>query len=138
MTPEEMAHIHAAAFTHERGWSATEFQQMLAQPYIQRLSTTGGFALTRTLAGESELLTLAVAPERQRRGIARTLLTQWLKNSSPLADTAFLDVAADNIVAISLYESLLFQRSSLRKAYYTRKSSPAVDAVLMTRTLTQG
>lgn len=138
MTPEEMSRIHGAAFVHERGWSAAEFEQMLAQPYIQHFSTVGGFALTRTLAGESELLTLAVAPEHQRRGIARTLLTQWLKYSSPLADTAFLDVAADNTAALALYDSLLFQRSNIRKTYYTRKSGPAADAILMSRDLTQG
>jgi ribosomal-protein-alanine N-acetyltransferase len=138
MTPEEMSRIHGAAFVHERGWSAAEFEQMLAQPYIQHFSTVGGFALTRTLAGESELLTLAVAPEHQRRGIARTLLMQWLKNSAPLADTAFLDVAADNNAALKLYDSLLFQRINLRKGYYTRKGGPAVDAILMSRDLTQG
>ncbi len=138
MTPEEMAKIHKAAFIHERSWSAAEFETMLTQPYIQPFCTNGGFALTRTLAGESELLTLAVAPEQQRRGIARSLLTQWLKISSPLADTAFLEVAADNIGALNLYDSLLFQSSNIRRAYYTRKNAPAVDAILMTRDLTQG
>lgn len=138
MTPQEFSRIHGVAFVHERGWSAAEFEQMLAQPYIQHFSTVGGFALTRTLAGESELLTLAVAPEHQRRGIARTLLVQWLKYSSPLADTAFLDVAADNTAALALYDSLLFQRSNTRRAYYPRKSGKAVDAILMSRDLTRG
>lgn len=138
MTPQEMSRIHGLAFVHERGWSAAEFEQMLAQPYIQHFSTVGGFALTRSLAGESELLTLAVAPEHQRRGIARSLLKRWLKNSSPLADTAFLEVAADNITALALYDSLFFQRSNTRKAYYTRKGGKAVDAILMSRDLTQG
>jgi ribosomal-protein-alanine N-acetyltransferase len=136
MTPEQMAHIHSDAFTQERGWSASEFAELLAQPYTHVLSDTAGFALTRTLAGETELLTLAVAPKHQRCGIARKLLNQWLSDSFEHADTAFLDVAADNAGALALYDSLSFQRSGLRKAYYTRKNGSSVDAVLMTRSLT--
>ncbi len=138
MTPEQLAQVHAAAFIHERSWSAAEFTTLLAQPFIHLFFEKGGFALVRTLAGESELLTLAVAPEHQRQGIARRLLIEWIEACSQQADTAFLEVAADNIGALTLYDSLFFQRSNLRKAYYSRVGAASVDAVLMTRVLTQG
>lgn len=137
MTPDEMAQIHAAAFVQERGWSATEFADLLAKPYITALTTSGGFALVQTIAGCSELLTLAVSPQHQRQGIAQGLIKSWLGTLDPQADTTFLEVAADNTPAIALYEKNGFDRSGLRKAYYRRATGPAMDAVLMTRALTQ-
>lgn len=138
MTPAHMAQIHSAAFTRDRGWSSEEFAELLAQSYVQIFVAEGGFALTRTLAGESELLTLAVAPEHQRRGIARGLLEHWISAVEPVAETAYLEVAADNAAAITLYDRVKFSRSGLRKAYYHRTNGSAVDALLMSRALTRG
>lgn len=138
MTPSELATIHGVAFVHDRGWSADEFTALLAQPYTAAFTAQGGFGLTRTLAGESELLTLAVSPTYQRRGIASDILTQWLTAIKTNAETAFLEVAADNHGALALYAKHGFAQSGLRKAYYARTSGAAVDAVLMTRAFTQG
>ena len=138
MTPDMMAAIHQAAFTHERGWRADEFTSLLAQPYTATYTANDGFALTRALTGESELLTLAVAPDQQRRGIASDLLSQWITAIRQTAETAFLEVAADNYGALALYEKHGFIRTGLRKAYYGRTNGTRVDAVLMTCALTQG
>ena len=138
MTPEHLAQIHAAAFTRERGWTAAEFADLLAGTYVNLFTAEGGFALTRTLAGESELLTLAVHPDHQRRGIARGLLSDWIAAIQPQVETAFLEVAADNHGALALYQSAEFSRSGLRKAYYARDGAPAVDAVLMSRAFPSG
>jgi len=138
MTPAQMAKIHAAAFLMERPWREEEFAQLLTQPLIRVYPGNGGFAVARTVAGESELLTLAVAPSSQRKGIARALLAQWITDARTSADTAFLDVAADNIPALALYETSGFTRSGQRKGYYARTSGPPADAVLMTRALTLG
>ncbi|MEH6646112.1 GNAT family N-acetyltransferase [Sulfitobacter sp.] len=133
-----MAQIHAAAFVHDRGWSSDEFATLIAQPHTDLFSTLGGFALTRTLIGESELLTLAVSPDQQRRGIARALLTDWIAAKRQHAEIAFLDVAADNFAALGLYQNIGFTRTGLRKSYYARAQFPAVDAVMMTQALTRG
>lgn len=138
MTPERMAHIHAAAFVHDRGWSRNEFAALAAQPHTDVIFRPDGFALTRTLAGESELLTLAVSPDHQRHGIAHSLLAEWISAASQHADVAFLEVAADNFGALTLYQKSGFTRSGLRKAYYARAGGPAADAVLMTKALTRG
>jgi len=133
VTPEQLAQIHSAAFTLERGWTAAEFTDLIASAYVNLFTADGGFALTRTVAGESELLTLAVHPDHQRRGIALGLLSDWIAAIQPHVETAFLEVAADNHRALALYQSAAFTRSGQRKAYYARNGAPAVDAVLMSR-----
>ena len=136
MTPADLARIHAAAFAPERGWTAAEFADLLAQTHTQLFARSDGFALTRTIAGETELLTLAVDPAAQGRGTARGLLTDWLAQTRAEADTAFLEVAADNVRARHLYTALGFTVSGVRKGYYARGASAAADAVLMTRAST--
>jgi ribosomal-protein-alanine N-acetyltransferase len=133
-----MADLHAISFAPERGWSAQEFTDLLARPYCHAYTLQAGFALARTLAGETELLTLAVVPDHRRRGHARALLAQWIAAATPHAQTAFLEVAADNPSAQALYASCGFGVSGVRKDYYRRPHGPAVDAVMMTRALTQG
>lgn len=140
MTAEEMARIHSAAFTTSRGWRSVEFADLRAQPSVRCFTAPHGFALTRTVAGESELLTLAVDPAHQRNGIARQLMTAWLTTlaTDPAVETAFLEVAADNAAALALYADFQFIHSGQRKAYYARADGPAVDAVVMKRAFTQG
>lgn len=136
MTPDELARIHGAAFITERSWTASEFSDLLTQPHTHLIAQPGGFAMTRTVAGESELLTLAVDPAQQRRGIAFNLVSDWLAHASASADTAFLEVAADNSAALALYHRLSFSQSGRRKAYYSRAQGMTADAIVMTRALT--
>jgi ribosomal-protein-alanine N-acetyltransferase len=131
-----MADLHATAFAPERGWSAQEFSDLLAQPHCHAYIAAGGFALARILAGETELLTLAVSPDMRRRGRASALLAQWITAAAPLADTAFLEVAADNTAARALYARHAFAACGRRKGYYARPGGTAVDALMMTRPLT--
>ena len=138
MTPEQMAQIHAAAFTDARSWTAAEFNILSAQPFVTVFTAKGGLALTRTLAGESELLTLAVHPDHQRRGVARGLIADWIAAVQSHAETAFLEVAEDNDPALALYLSEGFAKTGLRKGYYARRDGPAINAVLMSRGLPQG
>ena len=99
MTPAALAALHAAAFTQDRPWQEAEFASLLDSPFMQLFTRPGGFALTRTIAGESELLTLAVDPARQRQGLGRALLHDWLAALPADCDSAFLEVAADNLPA---------------------------------------
>lgn len=136
MTAGEMARIHHAAFAPERGWSDDEFRTLLAQDHVQAFRHEAGFALTRTLAGESELLTLAVDPAFQGAGIGRKLLETWLETAE--AEYAFLEVAQDNVRAVGLYHSCGFEETGIRRAYYQRPGAAPIDALLMSRKLTSG
>lgn len=134
MTPAVLADLHAKAFSPERGWTAEEFGSLLASPHTYLFTKNHGFALVRAIAGEAELLTLAVDPAHQQNGIANGLMLEWMR--AVPAKTAFLEVAADNMAAQALYTKHGFAKSGLRKAYYRRPNGPTVDAVLMQAALT--
>tara|TARA_R110000787_G_scaffold27012_5_gene75238 strand:+ start:834 stop:1307 length:474 start_codon:yes stop_codon:yes gene_type:complete len=135
MTADDMAALHARAFDQDRAWRAAEFSDLLRSPFVQAHTHTYGFALTRTVAGEAELLTLAVDPRHQRQGIARALLSRWLNDAAEIAQTAFLEVAADNTGAIALYLDLGFVTIASRAAYYARKNGTVADALILQRPL---
>jgi len=138
MTPQDMARIHAAAFVQDRAWTAQEIADLLASPFVTHLAEPQGFALTRLIAGEAELLTLAVDPAAQRQGIGRRLLQRWMDGLETQAGTAFLEVAADNTAAIALYTSAGFRQTATRRGYYQRKDAPSVDALILSRQFTHG
>lgn len=131
MTPVELAQLHAAANDRDRPWTAREFSDLLTGPGVRLWTAGGGFALTRTVAGESELLTIAVAPQMRRRGIARRLVHDWLEASGDQSTCAFLEVAADNVAARHLYDSIGFTMVGTRPRYYARRDAAAADALVM-------
>ncbi len=136
MTPDAMAALHARAFTDQRPWTATEFASLLDSPHTVLVTDPMGFLLGRVLAGEAEVLTLAVDPDAQRQGRARRLLTRFLADATANGATqAFLDVAADNTAARALYTHAGFRAAGRRRAYFARAAGPAVDAIVMAREL---
>lgn len=138
MTPGDMAALHAAAFMDERPWSATEFADMLQNKATRAFTVPHGFALTSTAGGDTELLMLVVHPEHRRHGIGRALTLEWLHAAQSHADTAYLEVAADNLPAIALYTNLGFGIIGRRAAYYARKNGINADALIMQRALPLG
>ncbi len=131
-----MAATHAAAFVQSRPWRADEFAALLDSPLTFALGDARCFALVRVVADEAELLTIATHPDHQRQGLARREMARW--QSAALArgaQTAFLEVAADNAPAQALYAACGFAICGTRPGYYARKEASAVDAVLMQRNL---
>lgn len=137
MTPTELAGLYAAAFPGARGWSDDEFSSLLASPHCYLVSSQQSFALGRVIADEAELLTIATHPDHQGQGLGGQCLRGFEQEAIQRGATrAFLEVASDNPAAIHLYESQGWQRAGVRKGYYTRKAGPAVDALLLDKTLT--
>ena len=135
MSPEEMAALHARAFTMPRPWSAAEFRDLLASPRVFPCLRPGGLLLGQVVLDEAELLTVAVEPDRQGRGIGRQLVADFLAEARARgAATAFLEVAADNAAALAVYTASGFTPTGRRKGYYHGPEG-AVDAVLMGRSL---
>jgi len=90
----------------------------------------------RAGAGEAELLTLAVAPQARRRGLGARLVNRFLYQARcRSAETAFLEVAADNAPAIALYTAAGFAPGGRRKGYYHHPDGTRSDALVMTRRL---
>lgn len=133
-----LARLHAACFTHPRPWSAAEFQALLADPavFLETAEGHAGFALGRAAAGEAELLTLAVDPLFRRRGIGGTLLAAFEAAARGRdAETAFLEVAEDNLPARALYAAAGYAETGRRPGYYRRADGGTVSALVLRRQL---
>jgi [ribosomal protein S18]-alanine N-acetyltransferase len=78
------------------------------------------------VADDLHITTLAVSPERRRRGYARVLVEAALA-TLPHARRAHLEVRPSNVAARALYDSLGFVVTGLRRRYYGDE-----DALLMT------
>ncbi|MGA0603334.1 GNAT family N-acetyltransferase [Caulobacter sp. KR2-114] len=137
-----MAATHALAF--DAPWRAGEIADLLAAPGAFALAIgdgddagddLAGFILCRAIAGEAEVLTLAVAPAMRRQGLARALLeAAILTAAAGGAEAMFLEVAEDNAAAIGLYAGAGFARVGLRRGYYDGPAGRR-DALVLRRDL---
>jgi ribosomal-protein-alanine N-acetyltransferase len=92
----------------------------------------------RAAADEAEIITVAVAPECQRRGLGGSLV-------SALVDAAgakglrrvFLEVAESNAAARNLYQRAGFSQVGLRRGYYVTTGGPTEDALVLRLDLPQ-
>lgn len=140
MTPAALADLHARAFTVPRPWTAAEIAALLDSPHVFLLTDPGGrgFALGRAVAGEAEVLTIAVAPEARRQGIGAALLARLAEAAAARgAEVAHLEVAADNAAAIALYAAAGFAATGRRRGYFHAPDGARIDALTMTCPLTQ-
>jgi ribosomal-protein-alanine N-acetyltransferase len=137
MTPAELATLHARAFTTPRPWSEAEFASLLSDPLAFLLvEGDAAFLLGRAVAGEAELLTIAVAPEARRLGLGRKLVGRFIYQARlRAAESAFLEVAEDNAAARALYRASGFTEAGRRRGYYRTPEGKAVDALVLVRSL---
>ncbi|QCO57160.1 GNAT family N-acetyltransferase (plasmid) [Pseudorhodobacter turbinis] len=131
MTPDDLAILHARSFTTPPPWSAQAFAALIESPGTFIRGDARGFVMGRALAGEAEVLTLAVAPDFRRKGHARSLMTAFHDAARPAADTAFLEVAEDNNAAIALYLSLGYAEVGRRPRYFEAPHGARIDALVM-------
>jgi ribosomal-protein-alanine N-acetyltransferase len=90
-----------------------------------------GFSLFRTVADESELLLIAVAPSRHRRGIGRMLLDDFLDRvRNDGVSRVHLEVREGNS-AVSLYREVGFSPVGRRRNYYHASDGRRFDAVTL-------
>ena len=141
--PLTKADAAAAAALHARcfpdPWSVRSFEDAAGDPAAR----ARGFrqdghlvclALTREVAGEADLLTLAVDPAVRRHGLAASLLGALIAELEAAGITRLtLDVAEDNAAARGLYARFGFAEDGRRPRYYTAGRDVPVDAVLMSR-----
>jgi ribosomal-protein-alanine N-acetyltransferase len=109
---------------------------MLTSSGVFLQSNDAGFALGREIAGEAELLTLAVNPDHQRQGNGRALLAAFEAEAAKRGATvAFLEVASDNTLACALYRAAGYTESGRRSAYYRPPAGPKIAAIIMRKPL---
>ncbi len=127
-----LAELEAASF--DLPWSVDSVRALLGdgltRAWVARVSgRIVGSALLRVVAGEGELLRIAVAPEARRRGVGRALLSVVVSEAADLCPQGiYLEVRASNVAARHLYAREGFVDHGRRRNYY---QSPREDAVLM-------
>jgi ribosomal-protein-alanine acetyltransferase len=83
-----------------------------------------GFVVARLVAAdESEILTIAVAPEHRRRGVARRLLMALLEG---FFGNVYLEVRESNSAARGFYKTIGFQEVNTRYHYYLAPPEAAI------------
>jgi len=122
-----LAALHAGCFVGREAWGAEAMALMLRMPGGFGLWRPGaGFVLVRAIAGEAEILTLAVLPEARRQGLGQGLMA-----AARGAAAMLLEVATDNAPAQALYASLGFAKVGRRRRYY----ADGRDALVLRREL---
>jgi len=139
---EEVDAISGAAFDPRYGeaWTKAQCLSAMAMPGhrltgIELEGVLAGYAITRTIFDESELLLLAVLPDHRGKGLGRALIEDWLGNAHRHGVVrAFLEMREDNS-AVHLYRAMAFIPVGLRKSYYKGKDGILRNAISMERIL---
>lgn len=129
-----MAQIHAQCFeTAPRAWREAEFESIISEDSNEDvLWAEHGFLVLRVVAGEAEILTIAVAPDARRQRIGHGLMVAGLELARQKgAAEVFLEVSEANLAARALYERFGFCEVGLRKDYYQSPRGAKVSAVVM-------
>jgi ribosomal-protein-alanine N-acetyltransferase len=125
-------------------WTRGNFVDSLAAGYLAEMllddrGALVGYYLAMQGVEEMHLLNLTVAPARQRRGHARTLLDaleqRCLERGVP---KLWLEVRASNARARQVYAARGFAEVGLRRGYYPAGKGQREDAIVMSRSLAQG
>jgi ribosomal-protein-alanine N-acetyltransferase len=117
-----IAALHAASF--QRGWDEDEVDRLLIDPAViahraMIRRTLTGFIISRRVADEAEILSVAIAPARRGRGLARPLLDIHMRSLAGLGTrTIFLEVDENNEAACRLYAGAGFHEVGRRQGYY--------------------
>jgi len=134
-----MSQLHMRCF--DDPWSAISFRGLLLDTSVLTLGVEldgdlVAFIMAQTIAGESDILTVATAPEHRRKGLGATLIGALINRLGERGvSRVTLDVAEDNAPARALYRSFGFTEDGRRPRYYTTGRDVPVDAVLMSRNM---
>jgi ribosomal-protein-alanine N-acetyltransferase len=122
------------------GWDAAAVDATLRLPTTCAIVADAGgrvigHLISAVVAGEAEILIVAVHPGERRRGIGRALLDEararWERAG---VSRAVLEVRADNDPALTLYARAGWERCGLRRRYYR----DGTDAALLALDLNDG
>lgn len=119
-------------------WTAPQCAGLLPMPGVWlTIAAEGeapaGFALSRIVADEAELLLLAVKKDQHRRGIGRALLRSFVEQAAAKgARTLHLEVRDGN-PAVHLYQEFGFTEAGRRRKYYTGRNGEMFDAITLLR-----
>lgn len=138
--PGVLADIHAEGFAH--AWSGADINKLLAddnvfvvlarrdRPFGSRNPV--GFVMIRKAADEAEVLSIAVTHRFRNAGTGRKLMDAALRHLfAERIAKVFLEVADDNLPAITLYRRLGFKTVAERTGYYVAGREKPAAALVM-------
>ena len=115
-------------------WSADSFLRVLESEndiYLVAVEENEilGYCGLWGVIDEGQITNVAVAEKHRRRGIAKKLLCELMKEAVERRFTEFtLEVRVSNAPAIALYHQLGFREEGIRKDFYEK---PREDALIM-------
>lgn len=121
-------------------WTKSQCVGILAMPGVWlTLARVGdavaGFALSRAIMDEAELLLIAVEPSHRRAGVGTALLRSVVAEGETRGVARLhLEVRANN-PAIALYAANGFRRIGVRRGYYRSRTGETFDAHTYARSL---
>lgn len=134
---EPLLPVERASFGPD-AWSPEQFWSELAgwpesRHYVvaERAGRPCGYAGLFVAADEATVQTVAVDPDVRGQAVGALLLDDLLAEAARRgAATTWLEVRADNVPALRLYQARGFERAGVRRGYY---EAGRVDAVVMRR-----
>jgi ribosomal-protein-alanine N-acetyltransferase len=127
---DRVAAWEAACFPGEAWTRAQVLGELGRAGGIALLDEAGGYVLGWALAGEAELLRIAVHPDGRRHGLGGRLMGAFQDAARAAgAEALFLEVRADNAPARALYAAQGWSGAGVRRRYYR----DGTDAVVLTR-----
>ncbi len=132
---EVMTHAFDPAFGE--GWSRSQCAGILPLSGVamtvarDEQQQIRGFSLQRTIAGESELLLLAVHFDAQRCGIGNRLLDHFIESSRDGGATRLHLEVRDGNPATAMYQAYGFAQAGRRANYYRGSDGRVFDAITM-------
>ena len=138
----EVMEVMEAAFgdTYGEGWTRSQIAGILPMAGVSLVlarvaadNRCAGFSLSRSVADEAELLLIAVLPGQRRRGIARLLLDEFMREARDSGlRRIHLEVRNGN-PATELYRDAGFAPVGRRRNYYQGADSRRHDAITFAR-----
>ncbi len=134
----EVMETMAAAFDPAFGeaWTREQCLSVLTVPGVwlllaRREAAPAGFALTRVVLDEAELLLFAVQPAQRRRGIGSALLDA-VKDTARMRGASRLHLEMrDGNGALALYGAAGFAAVGRRPGYYKGRAGGIFDAITL-------
>jgi len=112
---------------------------LLADPRLPEISSdpheANGFALSRHVLDEEELLLIAVIPNERGRGIGRRLLEDLCENARNRGSKRLFLEMRDGNEAEKLYKQFGFQEIGRRPGYYRGAKHGPIDAITFAKSL---
>lgn len=117
-------------------WTKTQCLSVLSLPGVwltlaRQEARPAGFALTRIVLDEAELLLLAVRPAQRRAGVGHALLVAAAGGARARGAARMHLEVRDGNGALALYEAAGFASSGRRRGYYRGSDGSTFDAITL-------